>query len=1427
MKQNIKKTITAIMAVIVLQISFSGFLTIGMAEESLKPETDRVVLDRVYSKLENPLESWKKPSDTYAVLSRSEDGAIIITGTGIPTGSNFAHTTADFDFVLDDNEVTRLESSQVTGKYAIEIDMETNLTSQRVKDGTTTPNPAYIDFRIGSRENPKASSAALASYIAQFRVLSDINTVDGEDNLLRCMIEGKNYGDKTVKRGQRFKIRLEVDSADKTFDCYYDDVLVTQKNYKKGQFPFNSGSNGKLNMFNSISIGLMPVLSEGSYVKIYGVKVINRKADSSADGGTVEANEKYNLLPESLCADNKNVTEDITIPNTEGVAWSSNMPEIVSTDGKVNRWIDDIPVNLTGSFTTTNSAKETLKFNKVYKLNVKAQEGVERTVVLENIKPVDWEFSDDSAEHSFEENTLTLTHKGDTGGYSAIGLLNAEIPENRGTYEAIYNANHSGIYDLEFDVASVITGEYPASVEAGYLNPETGIFTGIGKLNFNSDGAAVVAGTKSQILKSSSENYKIKLRFDTTNKKIWAYCDDELKTPISGIASVNDNCDTVNAVRILLDPAMNTDDTLSIGNVKLTRRIDNPNSSTDALISAADSIKISDITDTPDDISNGIKTLPQQVGGAKVIWSSDSGSLDLDTGNVYKNDTQQDVSLTAKIISGDRMVSKVFYLKIPAASGAEELVSTATKLLEWSSVSNQPEEDIRHDINLPSEWKYGTQIKWSSSNPQIIGNDGVINKQTVINTDTPVTLTATISKNAVTLTKKFDIIIKRRGLGTVILPSLEGGKYTVTPDGNTSITCDATIDLTAETDGLIYIKDSEGNTALILQIDGDNISCNGNKPVQIAGEKKVSVYLMPDKNRVSVWVNGTLIADCIPSREQFNDVFSVSGTGTVKDVKADIDDYGIIELNMAKYQYLDALKNGYITDNLKLSKESVLGANVKWSFDDSAILDNGTVTADDKHHQVNAVFTISKGSAEYQESVKVIVPPLQRYNLAIGKKSETGMITNSLNPLQNAFDGDSDTYFTASASPSMEASVTVALNNTEYVNTLYLNEAVPAIGGYVIEISNGDGKWTEIKSGNITDVTSNLIRFDTVNPKYLKMKFVNIARNSVAISEIGLYLEADNQKRAEIDINAVQLDTAKQITGNIDLPNTGKYGTSIIWKSSQPSVISDKGIYSAPEYDTKVVLTAYSTAGDKKFEKSFEMYVKGTKGAQGGKVISGGGSGGGGSVSNSVVLPPQPNYSNDKPTVSSTINPTPKPIESNLFSDVTPMHWAYEYIKQLKSAGIVDGVGGGYFEPDSAVTREQFLKMILAANGTEISEDKSFSEFSDVLFGEWYFDYVVTAKEKGIISGISDTLFGIGQNIKRQDMAVMIFRTLNDENAQNSNEIFADNDDISGYAADAIYKLKALGVIRGDDDNMFRPHKNLTRAEAAAVISSLYDIANK
>ncbi|MFC3789233.1 immunoglobulin-like domain-containing protein [Paenibacillus sp. GCM10012307] len=77
------------------------------------------------------------------------------------------------------------------------------------------------------------------------------------------------------------------------------------------------------------------------------------------------------------------------------------------------------------------------------------------------------------------------------------------------------------------------------------------------------------------------------------------------------------------------------------------------------------------------------------------------------------------------------------------------------------------------------------------------------------------------------------------------------------------------------------------------------------------------------------------------------------------------------------------------------------------------------------------------------------------------------------------------------------------------------------------------------------------------------------------------------------DKEALALGNLSSITTNITLPVTGAYGSTITWKSSNTTVISETGIVARPAaQDTEVTLTATVRKGSAESTKAFTAYVK-------------------------------------------------------------------------------------------------------------------------------------------------------------------------------------------------------------------------------------------
>ena len=175
-----------------------------------------------------------------------------------------------------------------------------------------------------------------------------------------------------------------------------------------------------------------------------------------------------------------------------------------------------------------------------------------------------------------------------------------------------------------------------------------------------------------------------------------------------------------------------------------------------------------------------------------------------------------------------------------------------------------------------------------------------------------------------------------------------------------------------------------------------------------------------------------------------------------------------------------------------------------------------------------------------------------------------------------------------------------------------------------------------------------------------------------------------------------------------------------------------------------------------------------------------------------------------------------------IFKDISEYDWAIQAIKNLYDKKIIEGKASGEFAPGDNVAREEFIAMIVRAFDLTY-ENKNPKSFVDIKEGDWCENYVNIAGSRGLVSGMPDGSFGIGQMITRQDMAVILANLLKDNNISVvvKDSAFSDFHEIDSYAETAVKTLSQLKMINGFEDNTYRPHNNMTRAEAAVVIDRI------
>ena len=112
--------------------------------------------------------------------------------------------------------------------------------------------------------------------------------------------------------------------------------------------------------------------------------------------------------------------------------------------------------------------------------------------------------------------------------------------------------------------------------------------------------------------------------------------------------------------------------------------------------------------------------------------------------------------------------------------------------------------------------------------------------------------------------------------------------------------------------------------------------------------------------------------------------------------------------------------------------------------------------------------------------------------------------------------------------------------------------------------------------------------------------------------------------------------------------------------------------------------------------------------------------------------------------------------KSTYYSDVSGITPYAEAIEAVTKAGLMNGIGGGKFAPNSTVTRAQAVAVLYRLVGAEVS---AASPFEDVAENAWYRDYVVWAYSNNIVEGIGGNRFAPNNTITSEHLDLILSRT--------------------------------------------------------------------
>lgn len=174
-------------------------------------------------------------------------------------------------------------------------------------------------------------------------------------------------------------------------------------------------------------------------------------------------------------------------------------------------------------------------------------------------------------------------------------------------------------------------------------------------------------------------------------------------------------------------------------------------------------------------------------------------------------------------------------------------------------------------------------------------------------------------------------------------------------------------------------------------------------------------------------------------------------------------------------------------------------------------------------------------------------------------------------------------------------------------------------------------------------------------------------------------------------------------------------------------------------------------------------------------------------------------------------------------TDVDPNAWYHLAVDYCVENGIMEGIGGNLFGISLDTNRAQLVTMLWRQMGCP--EPEMQAPFSDVPAGSFYEKAVSWAYEYGIVNGVFETAFNPNGKLTREQFVAILYRYADyvlwaDVSARADLSVFADGDEISAYARDAMSWAVAVGLLKGmpEGENLIlNPQGNANRAQAATV----------
>lgn len=167
------------------------------------------------------------------------------------------------------------------------------------------------------------------------------------------------------------------------------------------------------------------------------------------------------------------------------------------------------------------------------------------------------------------------------------------------------------------------------------------------------------------------------------------------------------------------------------------------------------------------------------------------------------------------------------------------------------------------------------------------------------------------------------------------------------------------------------------------------------------------------------------------------------------------------------------------------------------------------------------------------------------------------------------------------------------------------------------------------------------------------------------------------------------------------------------------------------------------------------------------------------------------------------------------FRDVKQGDYFYDAVQWAVEKGITAGTSANTFSPNASCTRAQMVTFLWRAAGSPASKSTT-NPFKDISSSDYYYDAVLWAVENGITTGTGADTFAPNTTVTRGQTVTFLYRAAGSPMVSDGDGFYDVNK--NDYYNGAVLWAAQNGITTGTGDGRFSPGADCTRAQIVTLL---------